>query len=189
MADPLEVTHLLHAWRQGDENAFEELLPMVYGDLHRLARGQLRRERAGWTLDTTSLVHEAYLRLQGAAAVDWQDRNHFMAVAARAMRQVVVEYARRRLAEKRGSGQRPGTLDESRIAVDDHATWLLDLGRALDRLAEHRERLARVVECRFFAGLTNAETAAALGASERTVKREWTFARSWLQGELGSPPG
>jgi RNA polymerase sigma factor (TIGR02999 family) len=184
MTEPTDVTQLLHAWRDGDGRAFEQLVPVVYKDLHRLAKGQLRRDRGGWTLDTTGLVHEAYLRLRDADRVDWNDRGHFIAVAARAMRQVITEYARRRLADKRGGGQRPGSLDDREIAVDDHATWLVDLNRALERLSEHRERLVHVVECRFFAGLSNAETAEALGASERTVKREWAFARSWLQREL-----
>ena len=184
MTDPADVTQLLHAWHKGDSQAFEQLVPAVYQDLHKLARGQLRRDRGGWTLDTTGLVHEAYLRLRDADRVQWNDRGHFIAVAARAMRQVVTEYARRRLAEKRGGGQRPGSLDNHQIAVDDHATWLVDLNRALEKLGEHRKRLVHVVECRFFAGLSNVETAEALGVSERTVKREWTFARSWLQREL-----
>ena len=171
MSSPPEVTQLLHAWRDGDNQAFEKLVPIVYADLHRLARGQLRRDHAGWTLDTTALVHESYLRLREADRVDWSDRNHFMAVAARAMRQVVIEYARRRMAEKRGGGLRPGTLDEGQIGVDENAAWLLDLNRALDRLAAHRQRLAQVVECRFFAGLSNSETAEVLETSERTVKR------------------
>jgi len=187
MSSPPEVTQLLLAWRDGDNQAFEKLVPIVYQDLHRLARGQLRRDRAAWTLDTTSLVHESYLRLREADQVDWNDRNHFMAVAARAMRQVVIEYARRRVAEKRGGGQRPGTLDERQIAVDENSAWLLDLNRALDRLAAHRQRLAQVVECRFFAGLSTAETAEILETSERTVKRDWAFARSWLQRELAAP--
>jgi len=180
-----DVTQLLLAWRGGDAGAFERLVPMVYQDLRRLARNQLRRDHAGWTLQTTGLVHEAWLRLVDADQVDWQDRGHFLGVAARAMRQVVIEYARRRSAEKRGGGVRAATLDERVIPIDDHAEWLLDLNEALERLAAHRERLARVVECRFFAGLSNEETAEALGSSVRTVKRDWTFARSWLQRELG----
>jgi len=180
-----EVTQLLLAWRGGDAGAFERLVPMVYQDLRRLARNQLRRDHQGWTLETTGLVHEAWLRLVDADRVDWQDRGHFLGVAARAMRQVVIEYARRRSAEKRGGGVRAATLDEQVIPIDEHAEWLLDLNEALERLAAHRERLARVVECRFFAGLSNEETAEALGSSVRTVKRDWTFARSWLQRELG----
>jgi RNA polymerase sigma factor (TIGR02999 family) len=180
-----EVTQLLLAWRGGDAGAFERLVPMVYQDLRRLARNQLRRDHQGWTLETTGLVHEAWLRLVDADRVDWQDRGHFLGVAARAMRQVVIEYARRRSAEKRGGGVRAATLDEQVIPIDEHAEWLLDLNEALERLAAHRVRLARVVECRFFAGLSNEETAEALGSSVRTVKRDWTFARSWLQRELG----
>lgn len=181
-----EVTQLLHQWRDGETEAFQRLVPLVYQDLRRIARAQLRRDHAGWTLDTTGLVHEAYMRLVDADKVDWQDRGHFLGVAARAMRQVVIEYARRRVAAKRGGGVRAGTLDEGVIAIHEHAEWLLTLNDALDRLAEHRERLAQIVECRFFAGLTTAETAEALGTSERTVKRDWSFARSWLQRELGA---
>lgn len=180
-----DVTVLLRAWRGGDEQAFEELVPLVYQDLRRLARGQLRRDRQGWTLDATSLVHEAYFRLQKSSQVDWEDRGHFLAVAAKAMRQVVVEYARRRLAEKRGGGQRPELFEDGQISVDDHAQWLVELNQAMDRLAAQKERLAQVVECRFFAGMSNEETAQALEVSVRTVKRDWAFARSWLQKELG----
>lgn len=181
-----DVTRLLLAWRDGDAEAFERLVPLVYQDLRRLARNQLRRDHAGWTLQTTALVHEAWMRLVDADRVDWQDRGHFLGVAARAMRQVVIEYARRRAAEKRGGGARPATLDDRVLAVDEHAEWLLAVNEALERLGAHRQRLARVVECRFFAGLTNEETAEALGSSVRTVKRDWTFARSWLQRELGA---
>ncbi len=182
----LEITQLLQAWQGGDRAAFDQLVPLVYQDLRRVAKAQLRRDRAGWTLDTTGLVNEAYMRLVGGGGVEWNDRGHFLAVAARAMRQVVIEYARRRVASKRGGGVRPGTLDERVIGIDSHAEWLISLNQALERLTAYRERLARVVECRFFAGLSNSETAEALGTSERTVKRDWTFARSWLQKELGA---
>lgn len=188
MSDSAEtqgVTQLLRAWGNGDGEAFDRLVPLVYQDLRRLARGQRRRQGSGWTLDTTGLVHEAYLRLARSDQLAVEDRGHFLAVAARAMRQVVIEYARRRAADKRGAGQRPVTLEEGDIAIDLQAEWLLALNQALDRLGRHRERLVRVVECRYFSGLSVEETAEALNTSSRTIKREWTFARSWLQRELG----
>lgn len=179
------VTQLLIAYRDGDREAFDRLVPMVYDDLRRIARRQLRRGgRPGHTLDTTGLVHEAYLKLVDPAKVDWQDRGHFLAVSARAMRQVIIGYARKRSAEKRGGGERPVTLDEAQIAIDDQAERLLALDRALERLGERDERLARVVECRFFAGLSEEETAQALGVSLRTAQRDWMRARAWLKEEL-----
>lgn len=178
------VTQLLIAYRDGDREAFDRLVPMVYDDLRRIARRQLRRGGAGHTLDTTGLVHEAYLKLVDPAKVDWQDRGHFLAVSARAMRQVIIGYARKRSAEKRGGGERPVTLDEAQIAIDEQADRLLALDRALERLGERDERLARVVECRFFAGLSEEETAQALGVSLRTAQRDWMRARAWLKEEL-----
>jgi RNA polymerase sigma factor (TIGR02999 family) len=178
------VTQLLIAYRDGDREAFDRLVPMVYDDLRRIARRQLRRGRPGHTLDTTGLVHEAYLKLVDPAQVDWQDRGHFLAVSARAMRQVIIGYARKRSAEKRGGGERPVTLDEAQSAIDDQADKLLALDRALERLGERDERLARVVECRFFAGLSEEETAQAVGVSLRTAQRDWMRARAWLKEEL-----
>lgn len=179
-----DVTVLLHAWKDGDVGAFDRLVPLIYQDLRRLARGQMRRWESGGTLSTTGLVHEAYLRLLRSKQISLNDRGHFLAVAARAMRQVVIEHARRHNAGKRNSGGRPATLDEGVIAVESQTEWLLSLNQALDRLAEQRERLMQVVECRYFAGLSVEETAEALGTSVRTVEREWTFARSWLLREL-----
>lgn len=178
------VTQLLIAYRDGDREAFDRLVPMVYDDLRRIARRQLRRGRPGHTLDTTGLVHEAYLKLVDPAKVDWQDRGHFLAVSARAMRQVIIGYARKRSAEKRGGGERPVTLDEAHIAIDEQADKLLALDRALERLGKRDERLARVVECRFFAGLSEEETAQAVGVSLRTAQRDWMRARAWLKEEL-----
>lgn len=181
---PEGVTQLLIAYRDGDREAFDRLVPMIYDDLRRIARRQLRRGSPGQTLDTTGLVHEAYLKLVDPAKVDWQDRGHFLAVSARAMRQVVIGYARKRSAGKRGGGERPVTLDEAQIGIDDQAERLLALDRALERLGAHDERLARVVECRFFAGLSEEETAQALGVSLRTAQRDWMRARAWLKEEL-----
>ena len=181
-----DVTELLVAYRQGDREAFDQLLPLVYDDLRRIARRQLGRGNPDRVLDTTSLVHESYLKLVDGSRVDWQDRSHFLAVAARAMRQVVIGYARRRGAAKRGGGQVETTLDEGRIAIDGQAEWLLALDAALTRMGDKNPRLAQVVECRFFAGLSEEETATALGVSLRTAQRDWMRARAWLQEELSA---
>ncbi|HXV75964.1 MAG TPA: sigma-70 family RNA polymerase sigma factor [Candidatus Polarisedimenticolaceae bacterium] len=185
MSDPGEVTRLLVAYREGDREAFDRLVPLVYQDLRRIARAHLRRMRAGHTLDTTGLVHEAYLRMVDQTRAEWVDRQHFLSVCARAMRQIVVSNARRHGAAKRGGGDRRVTLDEERIAEARRAEWLVALDRALERLGSHNERLVRVVECRYFAGLSEQETAAALDSSLRTVQRDWTRARAWLREELG----
>jgi RNA polymerase sigma factor (TIGR02999 family) len=184
MPTPGEVTVLLRSYRAGDREAFERMVPLVYEDLRRIARRQLGRGNPDGVLQTTGLVHECYLKLVDQEEADWQDRAHFLAVAARAMRQVVVDHARRRGAAKRGSGRRQTTLDDGLIAVDAQAEWLLALDQALTRLAEREPRLARVVECRFFAGLSEEETAAALDVSLRTAQRDWMRARAWLQEEL-----
>jgi RNA polymerase sigma factor (TIGR02999 family) len=179
-----DVTELLLAYRDGDREAFGQMLPMVYDDLRRIARRQLGRSIPNQTLDTTSLVHESFLKMVDQKRIDWQDRAHFLAIAARAMRQVIITYARRRGAAKRGAGSIHETLDEGRIAVADQAEQLLALDQALTKLAERDERLVRVVECRFFAGLQEEETAAALDISLRTVQRDWMRARAWLREEL-----
>ena len=183
-----EVTELLLAYREGDRAAFDRLVPMVYDDLRRIARRQLNRgSNPDRVLDTTGLVHESYLKLVDGSRVDWQDRGHFLGVAARAMRQVVIGYARRQGAAKRGAGGQQTTLDEGMIAVgavDGQAEWLLALDDALGRLGEKNPRLAQVVECRFFAGLSEEETASAMGVSLRTAQRDWMRARAWLQEEL-----
>jgi len=179
------VTELLAAYRDGDRHAFEQLIPIVYADLRRLARAQLRRLRPGQTLDTTALVHEAYLKLVDQKRVAFQDRGHFLAVSAMAMRQLVVDRARHRHRDKRGGGAVHEPLDGIEDRVGRDARWLLDLDVALDRLATVDPRMARVVECRYFAGLSEAETAEALGVSLRTAQREWLKARAWLRAELG----
>ncbi len=187
---PEGVTALLRAYREGDRQAFDRLVALVYGDLRRIARAQLRRGPAPRTLDTTGLVHEAWLKLAGASGAAYQDRGHFLAVAARAMRQVVIDYARRKLAAKRGVGAVPVELHEHHAAVEHQAEWLLTLDQALSRLASHDPRLVQVVECRYFAGLGEDETAEALGVSLRTAQRAWLRARAWLREELGgAAPG
>ena len=181
-----EITELLHAYGRGDRGAFDRLVPLVYDDLRRIARRQMRGSRRGETLDTTGLVHEVYLKMVDQSKISLNDRSHFLAVSARAMRQVVISYARKRSAAKRGGGDMPVTLDEGQIAIDRQAEQLLALDEALDRLAARDERLARVVECRVFAGLSEQEPADVLGVSVRTAQRDWLRARAWLREELSS---
>lgn len=183
------VTGLLLRWRSGDASAFDQLVPILYEDLRRLARFQRRGSPSGETLATTALVHEAYLRLIDERKVDWADRSHFLAIAARTMRRVIVDHLRARGAAKRGSGDRPVTLDPDRHASADDPDEILVVSQVLDRLADIDPRLVEVVECRFFAGLTEEETAEALGVSSRTVQRDWKRARAWLLLELGAGSG
>jgi RNA polymerase sigma factor (TIGR02999 family) len=180
-----EITRLLVAHRDGDGTALDRLLPLVYRDLQQLARRQLKGGRPGATLDTTSLVHEAYLKLAGSDGASWEHRGHFFAVTSMAMRQIVVDYARHSRARKRGGDRPIDRLDDVEIAIDAQAEALVELDEALDRLAAFDARLPRVVECRFFTGLTAEETAEALGVSLRTVERDWTRARAWLRHQLG----
>lgn len=181
--EEIDVTALLRAWSRGDTGAREALLEAVYATLKRLAGAQLRRERRGGTLDATGLVHEAYLRLAGGAPIEWQDRNHFFAIASLGMRRVLVDRARARLAAKRDAGR--FLVTHAGAASPIGPEELLDLDAALDRLAAEAPRLARVVELRYFGGLEHVEVAGALGVSERTAKRDWAFARAWLLRELG----
>lgn len=164
-------------------DALAEALPGVYDELCRLARRQLLRFGSTPTLSTTALVHEAYLKLRGVRT-PWNDRRHLLALGARAMRQVIVDYARERQAQKRGGGQAPACVDAEQAAADHQAVRVLELNDAIARLAVHEERLARVVECRFFGGLSEEETAQALDISVRTVQRDWGRARAWLRDAL-----
>jgi len=179
-----EVTRLLVAHHEGDEEAFGELLPLVYQDLRRIARQQVHRGAGAETLNATALVHEAYFRLVHETRVPWQGRGHFFAIAARSMRRILIDYARKKSTQKRGGGVALLELEPERIAVEEQAETLLALDQALERLAAFNERLAQVAECRLFAGLTEEETAAALGVSTRTVERDWVKARAWLQREV-----
>jgi RNA polymerase sigma factor (TIGR02999 family) len=179
-----EVTRLLQAYAAGDAGAFDRLFPLVYDELRRIARRHLRHGARGYTLDTTGLVHEAYLKLGGAGELRLEDRCHLLAVAARAMRQILISKARARSAAKRGGGGALVPIDATSAAVESRAEWLLDLDRALERLGELDERLVRIVECRFFWGATEEETAEALGIPLRTAQRGWTRARAWLRAEL-----
>ena len=182
------TARLIEELRDGDAGALDRLLPLVYDELRGIARRELRRQRSGHTLDTTALVHEAYLKLVDQRSVRPADRAHFLGIAARAMRQVLVDHARRHATAKRGAGAGRVTLDEGTVAgalvADDCADTLLALDDALLRLAALSERLARVVECRFFGGLSEEETAAVLGVTARTVRRDWVKARAWLHRAL-----
>jgi RNA polymerase sigma factor (TIGR02999 family) len=182
-----DITELLLAHGGGQSEALEQLVPLVYDDLRRVARGQLRRLRLGDTLNTTGLVHEAYVRLIDQSRASYRDRAHFYAVCALAMRQIIVDYARRRRRRKRGGDQVVVALDDAIDPAVREADRLIEIDTALQKLAQHDPRLARVVECRFFAGLSEEETAEALGVSLRTAQREWFKARAWLRAELGSP--
>jgi RNA polymerase sigma factor (TIGR02999 family) len=181
-----DVTQLLLAYRDGDSDALDRLVPLVYDDLRRIAHVHARRDRVGQTLNTTALVHEVYLRLVDQTQVKWEDSQHFLSVCARAMRQIVVSNARRRAARKRGGDRLPVTLDEEHAPDAGKEEWFLALDQALDRLAGRNPRLARVVECRYFAGLSEQETADGLGASLRTVQRDWARAKAWLREDLGT---
>ena len=184
MDSQCDITGLLLAWRGGDGAAFDRLFPLVYDELRRIAHHQLGRERPDHTLGTTALVHEAYFKLVDQSRAQLTDRAHFFAVAARAMRRMLVDYARRHRAAKRGGGLGPVSLDETTLAADQRADTLVALDEALMRLAEVDERLSRVVECRFFGGLTEEETAEALAVTARTVRRDWVKAKGWLAQAL-----
>ena len=190
-ADGVDVTGLLIAWNEGDRAALDALLPVVYAELRRRARHALRREAAGHTLQPTALVHEAYLRLVDQRPIQWRSRAHFFGVAARCMRQVLVDAARTRRAAKRGRGAHPVTLDDAdgvaaapSAGVEDVGVEVLALDAALARLAALDPDQARLVELRYFGGLTLDDTAVTLGISPATVSREWTVARRWLRREL-----
>ena len=189
MNDPDTISTLLRAHRSGDRGALDRLMPLVYDDLHRLARRQLAGEGGrGRTLDTTGLVHEAYLRLAESSRAAWEGRGHFFSVSARAMRQIVVDYARERGAAKRGGGVRSATLDDESAAVESRAEEILAVDQALAGLGALDPHLPQLVECRFFAGLTEEETAEALALPLRTVQRDWARARAWLKRALGGTP-
>jgi RNA polymerase sigma factor (TIGR02999 family) len=179
-----DVTALLLAWGQGDNGAFDRLVPVVHAELRRIAHRHMRHERGDHTLQATALVNEAFLKLIDARQIQYQDRAHFFALSSRLMRQVLVDWARARGYQKRGGGASNVTLDEGRVGVVERPADVVALDEALDSLAEIDARKSQVVEMRFFGGLSIEETAAALGISERTVKRDWTMAKLWLLREL-----
>jgi len=182
--DGAALIDVLTELRSGRHGALDQLIPLVYNELRAIAHRQLALRARGSTLSTTALVHETYLKLVDQSRADWRDRAHFLAVASIAMRHVLVDRAKARATLKRGGERRRITLDDSHIAVDDQPDALLQLDGAMNRLAELQPRLARVVECRFFGGLTEDEIAEALGVTVRTVQRDWAKARMLLQREL-----
>lgn len=179
-----EITGLLLAWRAGDDDALERLTPLVYQELHRLARGYLRGERAGHSLQTTDLVNEAYLRLIDASQIQWQNRAHFFAVSANMMRRILVDFARARRNLKRGAGAETVALDEAFTIGPERDAEIVALDDALTDLARLDERQSKVVELRFFGGLSENEIAEVLQVSPRTVSGDWHLARAWLLREL-----
>lgn len=179
-----EITSLLRAHHEGDAEAFDRLVPLVYDQLKVIARQRIAKGGAGELPGRTTLVHEAYIQLADERDVPWQNRAHFFAVCARVMRRIVVDHARRRGAAKRGGGKPDLTLEPERLGSEPPTDTILAVEEVLDRLAEIDPRLVRVVECRFFSGMTEGETAEALEVSVRTVQRAWTRARAWIQKEL-----
>lgn len=183
-----DVTSLLIRWRRGDRAALDALIPIVYRELRRVASARMRGERSGVLLDTTVLVHETYLRFAGLHRLTLKNRTHFFAVAARLMRQILVDHARRNQAEKRGGGRTMLAIDGVAPAIGSDIVDVLALDQALEELAALEERLCRVVELKFFGGLTIAETATALDVSAATVERDWAVAKAWLFERLARGP-
>ena len=184
-SSPPDITALLVDLQAGNRTVVNALLPHVYDELRALARRQLRGERTGHTLNTTALVHEAYLKLVGQDGVDWQNRTHFYGVAAIAMRRLLINYARKRMAEKRGGGAPIASFEEGIVSREARSEEVLALDEALDRLATFNERQSQVVTMSFFGGLTHEEIAEVLGVSVPTVRRDWRIAKAWLSRELG----
>jgi len=184
ISDPATITSLLRRYRDGDQDALAQLMPLVYNELHRLASSYLRRERPDHTLQTTALVHEAYLRLVDQKEAHWNERGHFFAVAAQTMRRILVDYARRHKAAKRGGPMPKVSLDVAVDFSEEQSENLLLVDRLLTRLAAIDPQEVRIIELRFFGGLSVEETAEALGISATTVKREWSLARKWLAREM-----
>jgi RNA polymerase sigma factor (TIGR02999 family) len=181
-----DVSRLLTAWREGERTALDELFPIVYRELRQIAHRQLRNERPGHTLNTTALVHEAYLKLVKLDHVQWKNRAQFFAIAARAMRRILVDYALSRKRQKRGGGEAVLDLEEVVVMIESRADEMVALNQALERLEAIDPRQTRVIECRVFAGMSVEETADALELSAATVKRDWSVARAWLNRELSA---
>lgn len=179
-----QITQLLAAWSSGDETAMDQLMPLVYGELRRIARRYMAGQRAGHTLQTTALIHEAYLKLVGQGERRWQNRAHFFGVAAQAMRHILVDYARARHADKRGGEAQAVSLDEATASTGTQAAEIVALDDALRRLEEVAPRQSRVVELRYFGGLNVEEAAEVLKVSPETVTRDWRMAKAWLLREL-----
>ncbi|MEP6703859.1 MAG: sigma-70 family RNA polymerase sigma factor, partial [Acidobacteriota bacterium] len=180
-----QITAMLREWGGGDREALEKLMPLVYNELHKQAARYLRRERPNHTLQTTALIHEAYVKLVDQREANWESRNHFFAIAAQAMRRILIDYARARRQEKRGGDNVTLALDDAALIItDERDIDLLALDQALNRLAKIDEQQVRIVELRYFSGLSLDETAEAIGISRATVAREWSVAKSWLRREL-----
>jgi RNA polymerase sigma factor (TIGR02999 family) len=179
-----DVTVLLTELTKGNEEAASKLIPLVYTELRRLASGYMRRERSDHTLQATALVHEAYMKLVEQRSVDWQSRAHFFGIAAQVMRRILVDHARGHLREKRGAGQRLVPMDEVLVFAPEQSLELVKLDQALERLTKLDARQGKIVELRFFGGLTVEQTAELLGISPKTVKRDWSMAKAWLHGDL-----
>jgi RNA polymerase sigma factor (TIGR02999 family) len=188
MSRPSEVTRLLSELGRGGPAALDRLMPILYDELRQIARQYMRGERPDHTLDTTALVHEAYVKLVGLERMTWQNRAHFLAVAAQAMRRVLVDYAVTRRAQKRGGVRQRVPLEDASLGTDQPIETLVALDGALRRLERLDGRLSRVVECRYFGGMSVEETAEALQVSPATIKRQWSLARAWLNRELGGEP-
>lgn len=186
LATQTELTALLDDWKHGDQSALQKLTPLIYGELRRIAHRYARRERNGHTLQTTALINEAYLRLAGSEPPDWQDRQHFFAVTAQVMRHILIDHARRRRSFKHGGGIEQISLGEAAVMADRRAQELISLDEALKELTVLDSRKSRVVELRYFGGLSLEETAAALGVSVMTVRRDWRAAKAWLYQAVNS---
>lgn len=179
-----QITQLLAEWSEGNQSALDELYPLVYEELHRLARRYMSRERKGHTLQTTALINEAYVRLVDQKNVRWANRSHFFAISAQIMRRILIDHARRHAYAKRGGGAKQVSLEEAAIVAPDQASELVRLDEALKTLAKLDERRCHVVELRYFGGLSNEEIAGVLKVSENTVTRDWNLARAWLYQQL-----
>ena len=189
MDEPEDITELLHRFQAGDEDAQTQLIDAVHGELRVIAARYMRREKSDHTLQTTALVNEAYIKLVNLKTANWQDRAHFYAVASRVMRRILVDHARKHIAGKRGGGIELLPLNEAIVFTPGRSGQIVRLDDALTRLADTDERASKVIELRFFGGLSVEECAEVLGISPRTVKREWMFARAWLRGEFGLEQG
>src|SRR5580765_8097250 len=183
-AFPPEITQLLLTWSNGDQSALDQLIPLVYPDLRRMARAYMGRENSGHTLQTSALINEAYLRLVNQQPVKWQDRAHFFAVAAQIMRHILIDHARRYRRSKRGGGKEHLPLDERAVVCEERASELMALDEALNRLALIDERKSQIVELRFFGGLTVDEAAEVMNVAPITIMREWRAAKAWLAREV-----
>lgn len=186
MTDQSDVTRLLQEYKNGNRTALDELFPLIYGELRRLAAIKLNSERAEHTLQATALVHEAYLRMVNQHSVDWTNRAHFFGLASEMMRRILVNHALERKRLKRGSGETRIALDEAVTFAEERELDLVELDESLNELAKFAPRQAKIIELKFFGGLTNEESAEALGISPETIKRDWRVAKSWLKNNLGN---